>query len=136
MLIGSKGANVIDGGAGNDMIAGNGGADLLTGGAGNDTFAFASVKGLGIGGKATVIADFTAGFDKIDLSAIDAMKGGNADDAFTLLDAAPTAGHGNGALWFDAASHTLYGSVNNDLAPEFAIVLTGVNAISASDLVL
>jgi Ca2+-binding RTX toxin-like protein len=53
-LVGSYGANTIDGGAGNDLIAGFGGDNLLRGGAGSDTFVWSQE------GYEGVIADFTA----------------------------------------------------------------------------
>jgi VCBS repeat-containing protein len=62
-LEGGAGADVLLGEDGNDRLDGGAGNDTLMGGAGNDVFVFA--KGYG----SDVIADFTAGQDKIDLSA-------------------------------------------------------------------
>ena len=134
VLIGSKGANVLSGGDGDDRISGGKGADTLAGGAGADVFAYAEVKD-SAPGKVDHITDFTSGTDRIDLSAIDAVKGG-ADNAFTFADSAPASGSAAGVVWFDAAAHTLYASVNADAAPELAIVLDGVTALTAADLVL
>jgi Ca2+-binding RTX toxin-like protein len=107
---------------------------VLTGGSGNDTFVYAKFED-SRPGKPDHITDFTPGADKIDLSALDAVKGG-ADNAFTFSDTAPTAGHGAGMVWFDAASHTLYASNDDGSGAEFAIVLEGVSAVTAADLVL
>ena len=134
VITGSAGNNKLDGAAGNDTLTGGKGADTLTGGAGNDVFVFTSPKDSDPH-KADVITDFTTGADKIDLSAIDAIKGA-AGSQFTLSDTAPTAGHGAGVVWFDAATHTLFASINDDAKAEIAIVLTGVDAITAADLVL
>ena len=134
-LVGSNQDNRLDGGQGADVIVGGGGADLLTGGLGADVFVYLSAKDSGLGVKADVITDFQPG-DKIDLSAIDAKQGFSRNDAFTWLDAAPTALNANGALWFDAATGTLYGSTDRDVEPEFAIVLTGVTSLTADDVVL
>ena len=41
-----------------------------------------------------------------------------------------------GVVWFDATTHTLYASINDDAKAEIAITLTGVDAITAADLVL
>jgi Ca2+-binding RTX toxin-like protein len=133
VIIGSKGDNKLDGGDGNDHLTGGKGADTLTGGAGNDVFVFTSVKDSDLN-KTDVITDFHAG-DVIDLSAIDAIKG-VAGSAFTLVGAAPADGSAAGTVWFNAATHTLYASINDDAKAEIAIVLTGVDAITAADLVL
>lgn len=54
-IVGSAGADVLNGYAGNDHINGRGGADRETGGAGNDTFIFRAGFGK------DVITDFSAG---------------------------------------------------------------------------
>ena len=134
ILIGTKDANVLDGGAGDDTITGGKGSDTLTGGSGNDTFKYIEIKD-SRPGISDHITDFTAGSDKIDLSAIDAIKGGS-NDAFTLVSGAPSQGNAAGVVWFDASTHTLFGSIDNGAAAEFAIVLDGVNSITAADLIL
>ena len=59
-LVGSTGADIMSGGDGNDTLTGGAGADQLTGGNGADQFRFnATTEGT------DVIADFTAGTDKI-----------------------------------------------------------------------
>ncbi len=131
VIIGSKGDNKLDGGAGNDTITGGKGADTLTGGAGNDVFVFTTPKDSDTH-KTDVITDFTTGEDKIDLSAIKSVAGNH----FTLSDTAPTDGHAAGVVWFDATTHTLFASINDDAKAEIAITLTGVDAITAADLVL
>ena len=62
-LTGNDVANYLLGGAGNDVLNGKGGNDVLFGESGADTF----VLEHGTGGD--VIGDFTAGTDKIDLTA-------------------------------------------------------------------
>jgi len=62
-LTGNAIGNYLLGGAGNDVLNGKSGNDVLFGEAGADTFVFEH----GTGGD--VIGDFTAGTDKIDLSA-------------------------------------------------------------------
>lgn len=63
-LTGNSAANYLLGGAGNDVLNGKGGRDVLFGETGADIFVFER----GTGGD--VIADFAAGVDKIDVSAI------------------------------------------------------------------
>jgi hypothetical protein len=69
----------IDGLAGNDVLAGNAGDDLITGGAGRDVltgragadiFVFAPGDSKAGGGVRDMITDFTAGVDKLDLTAL------------------------------------------------------------------
>jgi len=62
-LTGGKGNDLIDGGAGNDWIHTGAGDDYVTGGDGEDIFVFE-----GAGGR-TVIGDFDASQDVLDLSA-------------------------------------------------------------------
>ena len=68
-LTGGSGADIIAGYGAGDIIRGNGGADFLYGGAGADTFVY------GVGDSSLsnwdVIADFTSGQDKINVSAAD-----------------------------------------------------------------
>ena len=134
-LIGSGGANELNGGDGNDTIDGGCGVDQLTGSVGDDVFRFAKVKESGLGSGADTITDFTTG-DLIDLSAMDAKAGLTRNDTFTFSATAPAIDAGNGVLWFDTDSQTLFGSTDKDADAEFSIVLLGVTSLSASDIVL
>lgn len=77
ILIGTEGADRIDGGSDDDILIGDGG-DTLTGGAGRDTFIFSHVTS-----TIAQITDFVSGVDRINLSAIEpisvtlARSGGN-----------------------------------------------------------
>ena len=134
VITGNSGANTLRGGAGADTLAGGLGRDTYFGGTGDDVFKFNQVADSGLGAaRRDVIADFSDG-DLIDLSGIDAVAGNASNDAFTLLDAAPTAGSANGVLWFSKG--VLYGSTDADTAAEFEIALTGVSSVSADDFVL
>jgi Ca2+-binding RTX toxin-like protein len=79
-LEGGAGTDYLDGGDGNDRLDGGVGSDTLRGGAGNDVFVFAK------GGGNDLIADFTAGQDKIDLSAF-GLSGINQLAAKTTMTA-------------------------------------------------
>jgi serralysin len=63
-LIGSATADTLYGGTGNDTLRGMDGHDTLYGGTGNDVFVFAANAG------SDWVGDFTAGSDRIDLSAL------------------------------------------------------------------
>ncbi len=86
-----------------------------------------------------VITDFVRGQDKIDLRGLDANQASSTNDAFN----APTVGGkfsgvfaNAGELYFDQVARVLYGNTDADAAAEFAIALTGVVTLSASDLML
>jgi len=83
------------GGAGNDVLVANELQNRLSGGGGGDVFTFtdgdAQACWLRSDGKKMLpdtIADFASGQDRIDLSAIDAVRGTEANDAFTWIGAA------------------------------------------------
>ena len=79
-LLGGLGADTLDGGWGDDRLDGGAGADRLTGGLGRDVFAF------GVADDAVdVVTDFSKLFDKIDLTAIDAVVGTAVNDAFNWI---------------------------------------------------
>lgn len=72
IIIGGTGASKLDGGAGNDSIKGAGAADTITGGTGNDTIitaAGADVITFASGDGNDIVTDFTAGTDKLNVSA-------------------------------------------------------------------
>ena len=86
-----------------------------------------------------VITDFVRGQDKIDLSGLDANQATSINDAFS----APTVGGpfsgvfaNAGELYFDQVARVLYGNTDADAAAEFAIALTGVNTLTANDILL
>ncbi len=76
---GSSGADVITGGAGDDLIWASAGADVLTGGAGSNGFAWRSLREAG-----GSITDFVPGKDRIDLSALLASINQRATTAINL----------------------------------------------------
>ena len=134
------------GGSGNDTIVasdvgtsitGGKGIDSLTGGAGADTFLF----GDGDTGKKAKVADDITNFshaqgDKIDLSAIDAIKGGG-NDAFTFIGSSAFTGHA-GELHFETKNGNLSisGDTNGDGKADFLIHFDHITTIVVGDLVL
>jgi Ca2+-binding RTX toxin-like protein len=134
LLIGNRASNRLDGGLGDDKLIGGLGSDYLKGGLGNDLFKFNKLSEIGLQ-KHDVIEDFSVG-DKIDLSAIDAKRGGAKNDSFHWLadKTELNSTNANGAVWFDAG--VLYGSTDKDTAPEFEIELSGVIVLNESDLIL
>ncbi|BAL23743.1 M10 family metallopeptidase C-terminal domain-containing protein [Azoarcus sp. KH32C] len=133
---GGDGSDHLDGKAGNDVLVGGGGLDILTGGAGKDTFDFNNLSEMGVTSSTwDVITDFKTRSDRIDLSALDANSVTAGDDAFSAVilgaDAAFTSA---GQLKF--AGGVLYGNTDADSDAEFAIQLTNLASLSASDLIL
>ena len=133
-LDGALGDDVLNGGVGNDLLIGSAGKDKLTGGAGADTFKFASANESTFWNMDTITDFKRAQGDKIDLSAIDSNANVTGDQGFKLVSA--FSADATGQLYFDAKTHILYGSIDADSAPEFAITLNGVNTLLPADFVL
>jgi RHS repeat-associated protein len=137
-LVDTAGNDTLSGLIGNDTLTGGDGADLLTGGTGNDIFRYTAESESGTApGTMDTITDFVKGQDKLDLSGIDADIALAGDQAFlgTILgplEAFTLAGQ----LRFDGATGILYGNTDGDAAAEFAIQLTGVLTLDASNFVL
>jgi len=132
VLSGSAGANSLTGGAGADVITGRGGADGLSGNAGADRFVFlSSADSTAL--AADSITDFVAGADRIDLAAIDAIRGG-ANNAFTwIADAAFSAA---GQLRYDATTGVVQADTNGDLIADLQINLVSTPLLTAADFLL
>ena len=98
IALGARIENAV-GGAGNDTIVANQLQNRLSGGGGGDVFTFtendAQAGWLRADGKKMLpdtIADFLSGQDRIDLSAIDAVRGTEANDAFSWIGAGAFSG--------------------------------------------
>ncbi|MCP8937225.1 M10 family metallopeptidase C-terminal domain-containing protein [Alsobacter sp. SYSU M60028] len=129
---GGIGNDTILGGDGNDRIFGNAGADRLTGNAGSDTFVYTALW-QSMRGAADTITDFTRGVDRINLGDIDAKANTVANEAFAFIGAAAFDGHA-GQLRFSAG--LLQADVNGDREADFAIAISNVTTLSASDFIL
>jgi len=137
-LAGEEGEDILLGGAGADTLYGGMGADELTGGTGRDVFLYNNSSESGITeGAWDVITDFTAGFDRLDLSGIDANTGiaGNQSFSSDILGSGDAFSEA-GQLRFDSGSGVLYGNTDGDADAEFAIKFTGIGSMSSSDIVL
>ncbi|MGV8987508.1 MAG: calcium-binding protein [Cypionkella sp.] len=93
VLVGGGGADSLYGMAGNDTLVGGAQGDWMNGGLGSDTFVFGMVSDSAAAGGFDTIDGFQVGYDVIDLSAIDAVKGG-ADNAFTFIGTQAFTGSG------------------------------------------
>jgi serralysin len=132
-LYGGNGNDELYGADGNDRLYGGKGSDILTGDAGADTFIFTALSDSVAGSKRDVIADFNhSQGDQIDLSGIDAIKGGG-DDAFTFIgtDAfSDTAGE----LRFK--NGVLYGDIDGDGKADIQIKVDHMSTMHQSDFIL
>ncbi|OYW16201.1 MAG: hypothetical protein B7Z39_02180 [Novosphingobium sp. 12-64-8] len=149
-LTGNEDANRLDGGLGADRLTGGGGADVLIGGAGRDvliggggadTFMFAIIKDFNGTSVSSVdeIVDFSRDqLDRIDLSAIDAIKATTAvNDAFTWMGASAFDKHAGQLRYVVTAGvGLLTGDIDGNGTADFAIRIDGGVALSAWDFVL
>lgn len=150
LLVGDGGDNRLDGGAGADkllgdagadVLVGGGGRDVLLGGAGGDTFLFATIKdfsGSAVG-SADQILDFSqADGDRIDLSAVDAVKAtALVNDAFTWIGSAAFGKHAGELRYVVSGGIGLVtGDVDGNGSADFAIRIDGGPALTAVDFLL
>jgi serralysin len=132
-LFGGNGNDDLYGGVGNDKLTGGLGKDLMWGNDGTDTFIFASLNDSVTGSNRDVIKDFShSEGDRIDVSGIDAISGGN-NNSFDYIGSAGFS-HTAGELRF--SNHTLYGDVNGDGHADFSVHVSGVSHLSQSDFIL
>ncbi|ACD89523.1 metallophosphoesterase [Chlorobium limicola DSM 245] len=137
-LIGNGGDDILDGGWGNDLLFGGEGADLLTGGSGRDIFRYTNASESGFTAETMdIISDFTSRQDRLDLSGMDANSSLSGDQSFSrvILGSSGTFTSA-GQLRFDSAEGILYGNTDGDADAEFAIQLSGVNSLRATDVML
>ncbi|MGO4125951.1 beta strand repeat-containing protein [Inquilinus sp. YAF38] len=144
ILNGRAGADTIDGGLGDDKIdagteadsiRGGRGADTITAGAGNDTLRYGTVLDSWVAGaKIDSVADFVSGFDKFDLSEIDANNiAADGNQAFTFIGGAGfTAVRGQ----LRSAAGVVEADVNGDGVADFRVVLANGATAAAADFVL
>lgn len=135
-LTGSAGANTLRGGAGEDVLTGGGGRDLLVGGEDADRFVFLSASD-SAGRHADRIADFLAGQDRIDLSAVDADANATGDQAFAFIGAAGFS-RTAGELRIQAEGGDLLvaADIDGDGRADLRILLTGGSVLEAGDFLL
>jgi len=79
-----------------------------------------------------VLLDFTSGIDRIDLSAIDAIAGTVADDAFAFIGTTAFSNQA-GQLRFEAADGLvhIYGDVDGNGVADLHIIASGPHVLAA-----
>ncbi len=139
LLSGLGGNDRLLGGDGNDTLAGGAGADTLAGGLGADRFVLKLASESTVAGPGRDrILDFEQGQDRIDLAGIDADTGLPGDQGFAFRGTLGFQAGTPGQLRYvaGAGGTTIYGEINGDAKPDFAIQLFGAHALGESDFVL
>ncbi len=111
ILNGGSGRDTLSGGSGNDTLIGGSGADVLNDGTGDDIFKYFSVSESTPTVRDTV--NFSVGFDKIDLSAIDSDLSVPGNQAFEFIGEGAFNGSG-GQVRYDAASNIIQAEIGGD----------------------
>ncbi|HEY8357365.1 MAG TPA: M10 family metallopeptidase C-terminal domain-containing protein [Ramlibacter sp.] len=139
VITGNAGANKLAGGGGADRLFGGAGADVLNGGSGSDRFVFLTTSDSSASAHDT-IADFVRGADRIDLLKLDANTASPGVDDWSFIGSAAFSTNATGQLRYayDNASGSLmlYGSTDADRTAEFALEVSGVTQLGASDFIL
>jgi serralysin len=123
VIYAGAGTNRIYAGYGDDTVVAGYGRDVITGGPGADHFVFSSSAQIGIAGSRDVITDFTAGVDKIDLSAV----------GLQFIGAASFSGVAGELRYIPGY---VVGDISGDAVNDFAIELSGAPTLTADDFIL
>lgn len=137
-LDGKAGLDTLFGGDGNDVLIGGDSRDTLTGGTGADRFVFRDIgESRANANFADTITDFDSSEgDKISLSAIDAVLGGE-DDAFTFIGKDAFSGTaGELRFKFDGGDTIVQVDVDGDAQIDMSIRLTGEHELIANDFLI
>jgi hypothetical protein len=147
-IFGGSGDDTVYAGSGQDTIVGEAGADHIYGGYGSDTInlglnddsSIDTAHYLSLQDTNDTIGGFVSGQDKIDLSTLDAILGGD-DDAFVWSDQTPTNTAqvaANSVSWYTSGGNVtvIADTDGNTATAEFQITLTGVTTISQNDFIL
>lgn len=143
-LAGGERGDRLFGGAGDDRLQGGGGTDYLDGGDGSDIFVFtAAADSTGIALRSDgrkllpdTIDHFDSGTDVIDLSAVDAVAGGETNEAFAFIGTGAFT-HQAGELRYEMVDGRAYvsGDVNGDGLADFVLVVDSPS-LQAGDFIL
>jgi serralysin len=137
LIYGGNGGDSIKAGDGDDVVIGGGGKDIISTGAGRDRIVYETVTD-SLPQSRDYILDFTPGEDVIDLSAIDAVSGTAANDAFLWIGTEGFSGRaGELRTSLTAVGSTLIqADINGDRVADFAIELAGNVCLASTDFVL
>lgn len=131
-LYGDRGNDTLLGSVGGDWIQGGEGVDLLAGGDGKDRFVIRSVKEAGNSAQHDSILDFSMD-DTLDVSGIDANTRQRGDQAFTFINSAEFHSKAGELRW---AGGMVQGDVNGDGRADFQITLQGLDKLLGGNIIL
>ncbi|MEH2280480.1 MAG: M10 family metallopeptidase C-terminal domain-containing protein [Nostoc sp.] len=134
-----SGNDTINGGDGDDILIGGAGTDRITDGGGDDIYKYFSTSESQVGVSRDILTDFTSGFDKIDLSAIDAELSVFGNQAFNFIGTAAFTGTAGEVRYFTSGSNLfVQAEINNDgnTIADLEIQLNGLSTIAATDFIL
>ena len=137
-LNGSLGDDRLDGGEGADRLYGGAGRDRLTGGSEADVFEFRRGDSSATRSLADAITDFSqAQGDRIQLDGHDADSGTAGVQAFTFIGNGAFTGVAGQLHYLQVGDNTFVeGDTDGNGAADFAIRLTGLHTLAASDFLL
>ncbi len=141
-LSGGSGNDTLNGGDGNDTITGGAGKDTMSDGNGTDTYRYFATSESTAGRNRDVILDFSRGFDKIDLSPIDANITLAGNQAFNFIGTAAFSGLAGEVRYVDTGSNLVVQvdvQGDGDVIAEMEIQLNGLGVagvLAATDFVL
>lgn len=141
-LSGGSGNDTLNGGDGDDIITGGTGKDTMSDGNGTDTYRYFATSESTAGVNRDVILDFSRGFDKIDLSVIDANITLAGNQAFNFIGTAAFSGLAGEVRYVDTGTNLVVQvDVQGDgnTTAEMEIQLNGLGVagvLAATDFVL
>jgi Ca2+-binding RTX toxin-like protein len=136
-LRGGSGDDVLYGDEGNDLLIGQSGADVFVGGLGSDVFRIGYWDS-GVGSDADTIIDLEQGDDLIDVSGWDADMATSGNQAFSFIGTAAFSGvAGELRYEYDGSTFTIVeADINGDETADFQIFILGDIPLIASDFLL
>lgn len=131
LILGTSGRDNIKAGNTSNIIVGGAGADTLAGGSMDDTFVFNSTSDapylMRKNAAVETITNFTDGLDHIDLTKL---------GHFASFDQTSTVSSHSLNVYYSGGNTFITGDTTGDSTPDFLIKLSGLHAISTSDLIL
>ena len=136
-LWGAAGDDRLEGGTGNDRLIGGTGADTLIGGSGADRFIFHDAADSRPEAPDRITDFSRSQRDRIDLDGMDANALAAGDQDFAFIGTAAFSGTAGQLRFAQADGNTIaMGDVDGDAVADFAIQVTGLVNLSASDFLL
>jgi Ca2+-binding RTX toxin-like protein len=132
-LSGEGGADILDGGDGDDTLIGGKGPDTLIGGPDADSFVFKLVKHSTRKKPDTIVDLSRREGDEIDLSGIDARKGGKDNDFDFIGKDGFTREKGELRYKLTKGDALVLCDVNGDGKPDFTILVEDVKRLKETD---